>query len=202
MNKLEEHLKTLTDLTVQFGFGREEAVKLIKNLLSQYKISFADLYPDTAARFDKMRELCDGLQKESSILWQQINPRSENTDENALSKGFVLPLEVVYEGGVRSKQIISGRLPVGVIVYGNKLLYWQESGEALTGSQAEKYIRRLPGGYNWHLMNEREACSIRDILNKVNDCLKAIGGDVIGSRNYMLADDLQSEGIIRYVADI
>lgn len=198
MNKLEEHLKTLTDLTVQFGFGREEAVKLIKNLLSQYKISFADLYPDMATRFDKMRELCTGLQKEASGLEQKIVTRSESS----APKGTVLPLNVVYEGGVRSKQIISGRLPVGVIVYGNKLLYWQESGEALTGSQAEKYIRQLPGGYDWHLMNEREACAIRAIVYKVNDCLRAIGGDIIGSRNYLLADDRQYKGIIRYVADI
>ena len=51
-------------------------------------------------------------------------------------------------------------------------------------------------------MNEREACAIRAIVYKVNDCLRAIGGDIIGSRNYLLADDRQYKGIIRYVADI
>ena len=198
MNKLEEHLRTLTDLTVQFGFGREEAVKLIKNLLSQYKISFADLYPDMAARFDKVRELCTGLQKEASGLEQKIVTRSESS----APKGTALPLEVVYEGGVKSRQVISGRMPVGVVVYGNKLLYWQESGDSFTDRQAREYIRHLPSGYEWHLMNEREACAIRAIVYKVNDCLRAIGGDVIGSRNYLLADDRQYKGIIRYVADI
>ena len=48
-NELENKLKSLTDLAKNFGFGKEEAVKLAKNLISEYKISFADLYPDMSA---------------------------------------------------------------------------------------------------------------------------------------------------------
>ena len=38
-NELENKLKSLTDLAKNFGFGKEEAVKLTKNLISEYKIS-------------------------------------------------------------------------------------------------------------------------------------------------------------------
>ena len=35
-NELENKLKSLTDLAKNFGFGKEEAVKLAKNLISEY----------------------------------------------------------------------------------------------------------------------------------------------------------------------
>lgn len=62
-NELENKLKSLTDLAKNFGFGKEEAVKLAKNLISEYKISFADLYPDMSARFEEVKELCGKIQK-------------------------------------------------------------------------------------------------------------------------------------------
>ena len=197
-NELENKLKSLTDLAKNFGFGKEEAVKLTKNLISEYKISFADLYPDMSARFEEVKELCGKIQKTANGLNEKIETRSETSEPN----GVTLPFEVIYAGGIRSKQTISGRVPIGVVVSGNKLLYWQESGEAMSRSDARNYMNRLPEGYRWHLMNYCEASGIKNIVYKVNETLRAIGGDVIGSRNYMLDGDGQSSGIVRYVAEL
>ena len=195
-NELENKLKSLTDLAKNFGFGKEEAVKLAKNLISEYKISFADLYPDMSARFEEVKELCGKIQKTVNGLNQKIETRSETSEP----KGVPLPFEVIYAGGIRSKQTISGRVPIGVVVSGNKLLYWQESGEPMSRSDARNYMNRLPEGYRWHLMNYCEASGIKNIVYKVNETLRAIGGDV--SRNYMLDGDGQSSGIVRYVAEL
>ena len=51
-------------------------------------------------------------------------------------------------------------------------------------------------------MTEKEAYVINGMLNAVNKTLREIGGDEIGRRNYMLADDGQSSGIVRYLARI
>ena len=138
-NELENKLKSLTDLAKNFGFGKEEAVKLTKNLISEYKISFADLYPDMSARFEEVKELCGKIQKTANGLNEKIETRSETSEP----KGVTLPFEVIYAGGIRSKQTISGRVPIGVVVSGNKLLYWQESGEAMSRSDARNYMNRL-----------------------------------------------------------
>lgn len=197
-NELENKLKSLTDLAANFGFGKEEIVKLIKNLISGYKISFADLYPDMSERFEEVKELCGKIQKTVNGLSEKIETRNETSEP----KGSPLPLEVIYAGGIKSKQTISGRMPIGVVVSGNKLLYWQESGEAMSRGDARNYMNRLPSGYDWHLMSYQEATSIKDIVYKINETLRKIGGDVIGSRNYMLDDDGQRSGIVRYVADL
>ena len=75
-NELENKLKSLTDLAKNFGFGKEEAVKLTKNLISEYKISFADLYPDMSARFEEVKELCGKIQKTANGLNEKIETRS------------------------------------------------------------------------------------------------------------------------------
>ena len=101
-NELENKLKSLTDLAKNFGFGKEEAVKLAKNLISEYKISFADLYPDMSARFEEVKELCGKIQKTANGLNEKIETRSETSEP----KGVTLPFEVIYAGGIRSKQTI------------------------------------------------------------------------------------------------
>ena len=68
--------------------------------------------------------------------------------------------------------------------------------------EAQRYMNNLPAGYRWHLMTEKEAYVINGMLNAVNKTLREIGGDEIGRRNYMLADDGQSSGIVRYLARI
>ncbi len=197
-NDLENKLKSLTDLAINFGFGKEEVIKLMKNLISEYKISFADLYPDMSERFEEVKELCGKIQKTVNGLSEKIETRCETSEV----KGKEVPFEIMYEGSVRSKQILIGRRPIGVIVLGNKLLYWQESGNEITPSQAKEYIRQLPAGYAWHQMHYSEATALRDIVYKVNETLRAIGGDVIGSRNYMLDGDGQRKGIVRYIANV
>lgn len=74
-NELENKLKSLTDLAKNFGFGKEEAVKLAKNLISEYKISFADLYPDMSARFEEVKELCGKIQKPQTASTKNRNPQ-------------------------------------------------------------------------------------------------------------------------------
>lgn len=76
-NELENKLKSLTDLAKNFGFGKEEAVKLTKNLISEYKISFADLYPDMSARFEEVKELCGKIQKTANGLNEKIETRAK-----------------------------------------------------------------------------------------------------------------------------
>ena len=65
---------------------------------------------------------------------------------------------------------------------------------------AAAYVSKLPKGFDWHILRLKEAVGIRNMTSSVNSVLRAIGGDAVGSRNYMLDDDGQSEGIVRYAA--
>ena len=198
MNKLEQKLKSITDMVNVLELDKSEVVKLLKNLISSYKVSFGDLFPDVKKKFEEVKDSASKLSASASA----IDVREEQHSEIADIKGKTVALEVVYEGGVRSKQVIAGRAPIGIVFEHNKMLYWQESGDEFTRDQAAVFLKRLPTGYDWHLMKEREAIAIRNILGKVNETLRLIGGDVIGSRNYMLGDDTQNNGIVRYVARI
>ena len=197
MNKLEQKLKSITDMVNVLELDKSEVVKLLKNLISSYKVSFGDLFPDVKKKFEEVKDSASKLSASASA----IDVREEQHSEIADIKGKTVALEVVYEGGVRSKQVIAGRRPIGVVFEHNKMLYWQESGDEFTRNQATIFLKRLPTGYDWHLMMEHEAIAIRNILGKVNETLRAIGGDVIGSRNYMLADDGQNVGIVRFVTN-
>ena len=161
-------------------------------------MSFGDLFPDVKKKFEEVKDSACKLSASASA----IDVREEQHSEIADIKGKTVALEVVYEGGVRSKQVIAGRAPIGIVFEHNKMLYWQESGDNFTRDQAAVFLKRLPTGYDWRLMKEREAIAIRNILGRVNETLRAIGGDVIGSRNYMLADDGQNVGIVRFVTNI
>jgi len=198
MNKLEQKLKSITDMVNVLELDKSEVVKLLKNLISSYKVSFGDLFPDVKKKFEEVKDSASKLSASASA----IDVREEQHSEIADIKGKTVALEVVYEGGVRSKQVITGRTPIGVVFEHNKMLYWQESGVDFTRNQAEEYRERLPSGYGWRMMSYREAVAIRNIVGKVNETLRAIGGDVIGSRNYMLLDDRQDLGIVRYVTEI
>ena len=198
MNKLEQKLKSITDMVNVLELDKSEVVKLLKNPISSYKVSFGDLFPDVKKKFEEVKDSANKLSASASA----IDVREEQHSEIADIKGKTVALEVVYEGGVRSKQVIAGRRPIGVVFEHNKMLYWQESGDEFTRNQATIFFKRLPTGYDWHLMMEHEAIAIRNILGKVNETLRAIGGDVIGSRNYMLADDGQHVGLVRFVTNI
>ena len=114
----------------------------------------------------------------------------------------VLPLEVVYQDGSRSYEKVCGKILVGILLQNKYLLFPQESGCPYSRDEAQRYMNNLPAGYRWHLMTEKEAYVINGMLNAVNKTLREIGGDEIGRRNYMLADDGQSSGIVRYLARI
>ncbi len=114
----------------------------------------------------------------------------------------MLPLEVVYQDGSRSYEKICGKIPVGILLQDRYLLFPQESGCPFSRDEAQRYMDNLPAGYRWHLMTEKEAYVIKGMLNAVNKTLREIGGDEIGRRNYMLADDRQPSGTVRYLADV
>jgi len=198
MNKLEQKLKNIADMVNVLELGKPEVVKLLKNLISSYNVSFGDLFPDVKKKFEEVKDSASKL----SVYASAIDIMEQQHSEIAEVKGTPTPLAVVYEGGLRSKQVIAGRTPIGVVYENGKMLYWQESGVDFTRNQAEEYRERLPSGYGWRMMSYREAVAIRNIVGKVNETLRAIGGDVIGSRNYMLLDDRQDLGIVRYVTEI
>lgn len=199
MNGLENKLKAITDLVNVLGLEKEDVVKLIQNLISQHKISFCDLYPEMGSCFDKLKTLAADLNKTASGIAVKVEQRDETTS----LRGQVLPLEVIYEGNMRSKQVVAGRKPVGVVLPAMGLLfYWQESNNLLSRRDAERFIETLPKGYAWRLMCYQEAVNIRQKVSSLNDTLRLIGGDVISSRDYMLGDDHKNSGCVRCVARI
>lgn len=198
-NELENKLKSIADLVNTLGLGKEDVVKLMHNLISLHKISFSDLYPEMGDCFDKLKVLAADLNKTASAIDAKVGQRNETT----AAKGQVLPFEVIYDGGIRSKQVVAGRKPVGIVLPAwGLLLYWQESYNSLSRGAAEAYLKNLPPQYDWRLMDYSEAVNIKSIVFKVNETLRLIGGDVLSSRDYMLKDDGKSSGYVRYVARI
>lgn len=76
-NELENKLKSLTDLAKNFGFGKEEAVKLTKNLISEYKISFADLYPDMSRVLKKSKSCAARYKKPQTASTKKSKPAAK-----------------------------------------------------------------------------------------------------------------------------
>lgn len=199
MIELENKLKAIADLANTLELGKEDVVKLIQNLISQHTISFCDLYPEMGRCFGKLKTLAEDLNKTALAIEGKI----EQGNETTAAKGQVLSHEVIYEGGVRSKQVIAGRKPVGVILPALGILfYWQDSKRPLSRREAEDFIENLPKGYGWKLMCYHEAIKIREIVSSLNETLRLIGGNVIGSYEYMLGDDHKKSGYVRYVARI
>lgn len=173
---MQKKLKIISDLIGQMNFQKEDIKELVSNLLSLYQLSADEFVVQKA-------------------------PSSIEPEEKIIDTGKTFVLEAIYEGNIRSKKEIAGKKAIGVIVPGtNLLLYREESGNPFSRRQERSYRSGLPGGYSWHLMNNGEAETIRNNLSKVNDALAQIGGDVIGNGNYMLADDNQDKGIVRYIA--
>ena len=163
-----------------------EKVKTIANLIKMLNFSKEDV-----------RQLVKYL-----LSAYKLNDDNKVCEAKPAPAKSVLPLEVVYQDGSRSYEKICGKIPVGILLQGKYLLFPQESGCPFSRDEAQRYMNNLPAGYRWHLMTEKEARVIKGMLNTVNNTLREIGGDEIGSRNYMLADDRQSSGIVRYLADV
>lgn len=141
-------------------------------------------------------------EKEQETLQQTSSPGRITTPPKTKSEEKTLPLEVVYSDGTQSNKILCKKA-IGVIIPGmRKLLYLDGSENSGTRSQARSYISLLPQGYNWHLMRTTEALAIQNHLGNVNYTLEQIKGLPISNYNYMLEDDGQFQGYVRYVADL
>lgn len=197
MDKLERKLKSLAEQVELWGLSKEEVVRFIKDLIPLHKISFTDIYPALGENFSRLKSLLTEAQKHASAIELKQEIRQETVEK----KGESLSMEVLYEGDLRSKQVIAGRMPIGVIIPQlGIVLYWHESEAPLSRRAAGNYVSKLPKGFDWHILRLKEAVGIRNMTSSVNSVLRAIGGDAVGSRNYMLDDDGQSEGIVRYAA--
>lgn len=178
MSQLEKKLKSLIDQVELFELTKDGVVALIKNLMERYQISPADICSE----------------KEESV---SSKPAAEAPVQMT---GIFLDMEVIYEGNLRSRQIVKGREPVGVVIPSlNIVLYYKER-YFNDRTEALKSLFRLPRGYEWYLMTEREAISIRNIVKAVNETLQAIGGMTLGREEYMLGDDCLTKGHVRYTA--
>lgn len=167
------------------------------------KISIILEMIDLFASKDEVILLIETLQQKYNLqTYSSSSPRQETPSQETEPKETMLPLEVVYSDGTRSYKKLS-KQAIGVIIPGiRKLLYYDGSENMGTRSQAQAYIRHLPKGFNWHLMRREEAICIKDQLTAVNNTLHEIKGLLISSHNYMLEDDGQSQGYVRYVADL
>ncbi len=178
MSQLEKKLKSLIDQVELFELTKDGVVVLIKNLMERYQISPADICSE----------------KEESV---SSKPAAEAPVQMT---GIFLDMEVIYEGNLRSRQIVKGREPVGVVIPSlNIVLYYKER-YFNDRTEALRSLHELPQGYGWHLITEREARCLRDIRHRVNTTLQAISGIPLGGGEYMLHDDRLRSGYVRYAA--
>ncbi len=184
MSKLEKMLKSWIVQIELLELGKNEVVELIKQLSALYQISSADVYPAQE----------DDFSKQNTAIVASPKPKAVQM------KNGKLALEVVYEGNLRSSSIISGRTPIGVIIPSRNIVLYYKGCYCGDRAEARKSLFRLPRGYEWHLMTEREAVSIRNIVKVVNETLQAIGGMTLGREEYMLGDDCLTKGHVRYTA--
>lgn len=123
--------------------------------------------------------------------------------------GRVAPLEILYENGDCENKVIAGQIPIGVVInvnsgfrwFGTKrlILYWKEF---ITREKPEidSLIQQLPQGYRWHLLSTPECRIIKNVVDVVNQTLRAINGDELGKHNYATSDSHPYLGYTRYVA--
>lgn len=121
MDKLERKLKSLAEQVELWGLSKEDVVRFIKDLISLHKISFTDIYPALGENFSRLKSLLTEAQKHASAIELKQEIRQETVEK----KGESLSMEVLYEGDLRSKQVIAGRMPIGVIIPQlGIVLYW------------------------------------------------------------------------------
>lgn len=192
MNKLSKKTDIIIKMIKMF-LSRDEVALLVDTLQQKYNLKQS---PQSAPKPQTTPQ-----QPAPSTTKPKVAPPPPQEKK---SEEQTLPLEVIYSDGVQSNKKRSPKaIGVIIIAYGmRKLLYYDGSENIGTRSQAYNYIRNLPKGYNWHLMRESEAIAVKNCLEDVNLTLKQINGLPIGSCNYMLEDDGQSKGYVRYVADI
>ncbi len=93
---------------------------------------------------------------------------------------------------------------VGVVLPSGKLLFLDGSENKGSISNAIDHKRKLPKGYAWHLMTKAEFDECKACQPRLNDILKKMGGLPIAypDSSYLLADNNQEKGYVRYCADI
>ena len=105
MDKLERKLKSLAEQVELWGLSKEDVVRFIKDLISLHKISFTDIYPALGENFSRLKSLLTEAQTHASAIELKQEIRQETVEK----KGESLSMEVLYEGDLRSKQVIAGR---------------------------------------------------------------------------------------------
>lgn len=92
---------------------------------------------------------------------------------------------------------------VGVVLPSGKLLFLDGSENKGSISNAIDHKRKLPKGYAWHLMTKAEFDECKACQPRLNDILKKMGGLPITypDSSYLLADNNQEKGYVRYCAD-
>lgn len=181
MSNLEKILKSLIVQIELLELDKDGVTMLIRSLADAYEISPEDIFSATGA----------------NVSGQASAPKKQEPFEEM---GVELEMEVVYEGNLRSRRLVKGREPVGVVIPSRNIVLYYKGCYCGDRAEARKSLFRLPRGYEWHLMTEREAISIRNIVKAVNETLQAIGGMTLGREEYMLGDDCLTKGHVRYTA--
>lgn len=185
MNELSSKTNIIFKMITMF-LSKQECENLIQFLSRHYGISLND----DAKPSKEMAKTAEPKQPAS----EEPAPKTEKQD---------FPLEVVYFNGNRSFKRIHGAKAIGIIIpETSKVLYFDGSENSGTKHQALSYIKNLPYKFNWHLMSKKEAVKIQKHLEQVNATLKLINGLPISDKNYMLADDNQRAGYVRYTASL
>ncbi len=180
---------------IKLSLARGNVIELIKDLSKHYDISINDIISAHAQQASSAPEPKPEPEPEPK---PKTNPRprfgagpwTRQTVSQASSSQNDYPRIQVYKN-------------IGVILPSGKLLYYDGSQDMGTRSMAMQYIRKLPKGYDWHLMTRSEAEEIKQHFETVNSLLRSLNGlPISANRNYMLADDNSSKGYVRYLADM
>lgn len=183
MNELSSKTNIIFKMITMF-LSKQECENLIQFLSRHYGISLND-------DAKPAKEITQAAETGTSVT---VAPPQDDTD---------FPLEVVYFNGNRSFKRIRGAKAIGVIIpETNKLLYYDGSENSGTRHQALSYIKNLPYKFRWHLMSKKETVKIKKHWEQINATLRLINGLPLSNKNYMLADDNQGSGYVRYVADL
>ncbi len=92
---------------------------------------------------------------------------------------------------------------VGLVLPSGKLLFWDGSEDKGSKNDAQRYIKNLPKGYDWHLMTKAEFEECKACQPHLNDALRKMSGLSISypDSSYLLADNSLEKGYVRYCAD-
>ncbi len=196
MSKLSE---TVLIIVESMDLNKQDVIELIASLQKEFDIpaNGLDAKPSTAEKKEESDIPANGLDTKPSTV------EKEKKEEVSVDTSISFEVEVLYQNGRRSSHPIRGQRAIGIIIpCMSRVLYLDGSEDKGTRQMAKNYISNLPHGYRWRLMNKEEAQYLKSRLSKVNATLKQIGGLALTNVNYMLDDDWQRQGYVRYTAPI